>query len=578
MDHFKTFLRSHHWSLVVWTTVAGLGVRLVIFVLFGEFFVGGDTEIYTNPAHTLLNGEPFDPFTRTPTYPLFIAGILWLFDYDYRWVVLVQHILGVSTALLFYGAFRLLFPKAVISSYFFLVALLFDKHLLFWGHLVQTEALFVFIESSIILLLVLWGRKPSVLISILLGVQLGLLVLCRPVGVVFIPVILIAMLVMVMRRHAKNVSYGFQLISLVAPLFLILGGWMVRNHILHGTFSIVSSPHLIGGTLFGATAEFIDYDSPLHAVLKERLRPVLADGYAEINRQLGSGTKRVDVRYKGSHAYNWLSESEPQRIVEEYAREDLARKGVPESEIDENSMRAHYSKIREDLAFEAIRNNGGAYLTKWVVPEFFTLFLLHTASPDTFLSGAWMLERFYNSLIPEKYANPDTPLPLLYDRLLKQRRSDLNQISDLRRKVKSELVKGIHLLNGKGADLNGMIYLLSESSLWAARPSHKVLLIADGLFKYSPFPFSAILGFVYFGVLILLLVGLFRRGESTGASSPEALWAVMLIPLPYGLVVAAFNDAIVRYVVPIEPFLWFAGVYAILRVGRLWDRAYTQTV
>lgn len=576
MGQLSKYLTVHHNSLVFWTTVAALVLRLVISAICGDFFVGNDTEGYTDAVHALLAGQPIDSFARTLAHPLYVAftaGLLWVFAYDYRWVVFIQHILGVVAAVCFYGAFRLLFPKAVSGSYFLLIALLFDKHLLFGEHLIQTEGLFVFIGSTVVLLLALWTRAPSFRISLLIGLQLSLFALCRQVGVVFVPIVLAAMTVYVLRRDVNDMRRWVQLMSAVAPLLLILGGWTFWNYV-SGEYGRAH----FAKTLFGVTAEFIDYDSPSRAVLKMRLRPILNEGYRVFEAQLAAGKKRFEARYKERNIYNWVYEVDPVpwKIVEAYAREDLLETGIPVSAINERELLIHAGKIGKDLAIEAIRNNTWKWLTKWVGPEFLTLFFFHSEAPYSFTSRGWMMERFYSNLVPGAYAEKN-PLPPVYRKLLERKRSDLTEVVRLYTGVKANLIQLGQLFQDRGLDVNGAIALAAASPIWTAKRAHRVLFAVDGVFRYSPFPWTVVLSYMYFGVLAFLVFGWFQHGEWTGAASPEVLWTIMLFPLAYGLIVAAFNDAIVRYVVPMEPFLWFAAIYAVMQMQALWERTQGRT-
>lgn len=178
-QHCRSWLRSHPdtTSVTVIATVAAL-VRL--FVLYrAPVFIMKDSESYFLPGWDMAHGLPFDlELRRTPVYSWFISQVLQGLGDDLFPIALVQHALGILTALVVYGIGRTLFGRPIGLVAGLLTAL--SGPLLIFEHYVMPEALFTFLLVSGVLLLlhgVRSGRLPWYAAS---GLILGVATLTRP--------------------------------------------------------------------------------------------------------------------------------------------------------------------------------------------------------------------------------------------------------------------------------------------------------------------------------------------------------------------------------------------------------------
>jgi hypothetical protein len=106
--------RWQHWGLAVRDLAARIPMALAVFVVLGiQLRIAlwlayepatmnlADTLAYVGMA----DGEMFSDPSRTAGYSMFLRG-LHLVSAQLEWTILVQHLLGLATAILFYAAFR----------------------------------------------------------------------------------------------------------------------------------------------------------------------------------------------------------------------------------------------------------------------------------------------------------------------------------------------------------------------------------------------------------------------------------------------------------------------------------------
>lgn len=219
--------------------IALLVITLVASVLRATFFPSapifthGDSQQYYEPARALLDGRGLDlGYKRVPLYPLLIAVSTFLLGENLRGLVVLQHLLGVATALLTYGVGRLTFGRAIglLSG----LAAAVSGGLLLYEQFLMSETLFTFLLTAAIFLYLAGLRRDAIGLYVVSGLAMGLAALTRPHGLL-LPVLAPLVGLLVVRGWRARLR-ALLVASGIAALLLI--PWMARNQIVHGTFSV----------------------------------------------------------------------------------------------------------------------------------------------------------------------------------------------------------------------------------------------------------------------------------------------------------------------------------------------------
>jgi hypothetical protein len=245
--------RPDLWLLTIIVVTASL-LRLA-FAYRAPVFVRSDSIGYFQAAFELARGLDVDiPIRRTPGYPLFLAGVIWSVGEDFHSIALIQHLLGVITAVLAYLIGKRLFSPVAGFVAGLLVAV--SGPLIIFEHYLMSEPLFTVFVTAAIWLAVLGLQEGSTKLLTLAGVSVGLAYLARPVGGALIPILALAAILL-----AGNLRQ-----RIVRAAFVVAGFAFVLGPVL--TFAYLSeseSAPALGQTLYGRFVrhdERIDYPSP----------------------------------------------------------------------------------------------------------------------------------------------------------------------------------------------------------------------------------------------------------------------------------------------------------------------------
>src|SRR4051812_3553902 len=151
-----------HPDLVVMTAlmIVGLVVRAMLLTR-APLFLRRDSVAYYQVGWEFANGLGFDlPLRRTPLYPLFIAGVVWLLGEDLRGLALAQHLLGLVTVVSTYFLGRAMLGRLTGSVAALAVAV--SAPLLIYEHYILAEPLFIPLLVLGLLLIVLALRRDGV--------------------------------------------------------------------------------------------------------------------------------------------------------------------------------------------------------------------------------------------------------------------------------------------------------------------------------------------------------------------------------------------------------------------------------
>lgn len=175
---------------------------------------------------------------RMPGYPVFIASIRYLLPGGLLSVSAVQILIGSITCVLIY-----ILGEMVLKGAGFLSGILavINTGLITYSIFILNDGLFLFFFLLIIILVLKFFKKPTYVLSILIGLLSGLCSYIRPV-VIYFPafVSLIMLFYLITSSHIKKIEAYLKSITIVAVFLITICPWMIRNYMNYGKFSLQS--------------------------------------------------------------------------------------------------------------------------------------------------------------------------------------------------------------------------------------------------------------------------------------------------------------------------------------------------
>ncbi len=234
------------WLVLAALVVCGIGLRAWLSLTWRPALLGWpDTTIYLRDAGGTLFTDPL----RVEGYALFLRVLHGISD-SLSLVSLVQHALGIGTALLLFGAVR----RAGASGWAGLVpaaVVLLGGTQLILEHAVLTEALFAFLAAAG-LYAALRARAGSAWWAASCGALLGAASTVRAVGVVLVVLAVVA-LALDRRGRVRAAVLRGGLAAAVAGIALF--GYVVAHHDATGVWGLSRTSTY---NLYGRVAPFAD--------------------------------------------------------------------------------------------------------------------------------------------------------------------------------------------------------------------------------------------------------------------------------------------------------------------------------
>ncbi len=251
----RRFARSlTRWDLgvIAWL----VGTRLVLIALVyperARMF-NGDSALYDGLARALLRGAyaytpagPFSDLVRPPGYPGFVAANYAVLGSDPLWPILWNVPLAVAVYLGLRALVRhvgeRLHPAVGAVFGLDLAWLLYSKELV-------TEPLFTALLLGGLLILLRGAADGRPLLLAASGLVVGLCALVKPIAL-YLPVVLALYLFgWAVRERWGWKAAAARVLVLVGAFGLVVGPWVVRNAVVHGTptFTSVQTGNLLGG-------------------------------------------------------------------------------------------------------------------------------------------------------------------------------------------------------------------------------------------------------------------------------------------------------------------------------------------
>jgi len=266
-------MRTNERTDILIVAAVSLLTNFVYFACAAPDYFFPDSFTYLAPARNLLHGLGFTTGNgvietlRTPGYPLLLAA----FGLRIVPVIIFQHLLNVALAIAIY----LLVKRRLDSRFIAMAAAIFfaiDTPTLHYANKILTETLFTAL-LFVVFAMVLYARKLP-----LAGLLTGLLVLIRPVAILYF--VAVALCLVLRRVRARTIAV-YVALALVLPV-----GWQLRNRHHTGVFTISS----IGGinllTYRAAGALAIEDDGDFESDIAAEMEGLQADADTEIEAKL----------------------------------------------------------------------------------------------------------------------------------------------------------------------------------------------------------------------------------------------------------------------------------------------------
>jgi len=190
---------------------------------------------YNDPVYrSLTKGDatPFDTF-RTPVYPLFLAGIYYLFGYNPCIAIIIQIFLSVLTCILVYEIGKIFIKESIGFIAGILLALDFPTAV--YTNLLLTETLFIFLSLSSLYFILKFLKKRKKLDLGFSALFLGVSTLSRPIVQYFVILIILIIFIVSRKDIKKSIINCFLYFSI---FLIIIFPWAFRNYITYGNFKL----------------------------------------------------------------------------------------------------------------------------------------------------------------------------------------------------------------------------------------------------------------------------------------------------------------------------------------------------
>jgi 4-amino-4-deoxy-L-arabinose transferase-like glycosyltransferase len=228
-------LRRDLILIILLAFILRAGISIAIIALFpgDKFDYYVDTYGYMLLAQNLLAGNGFSGSTtppycpdnyRTPGFPLTLALVYWLFDYNIAPFFILNSLISALTC----GVAYLLFRRILEDKVAFLGALLLliDVDSIMYANFVLSETLDTFFLILAIHFLVEYYQRGGIQRLIVFGLMMGMAVYVRPAGLYLAPIVILALAL----YRGFKADFNLKKVFLALLVFyLTLLPWYLRN-------------------------------------------------------------------------------------------------------------------------------------------------------------------------------------------------------------------------------------------------------------------------------------------------------------------------------------------------------------
>jgi 4-amino-4-deoxy-L-arabinose transferase-like glycosyltransferase len=269
--------------------------------------------------YSLAEGAPWTPdLTRTPVFPLLVACCYNIAGHEPAFAVAAQVLLSMITAVLVYAIGRRFFDAttALVAS----ILLAVDPLSIRYSILLLSETLFTLLLAASLYCLLAYQRKAQPGWVAAITLLTGLLILCRPIAILW-PFALLPVFGWIAWREKSGqplVHYGVFL----AGTFAMLSTWIVRNYRVGG-IAVLSTVQGINLYYYRAALTLADeqnlYFADAQQLLRDRLQQKVAQEHLDYSEE-----------YSLMEKWGWeISGSAPKSYLRAHLR-GIARMFLPQ--------------------------------------------------------------------------------------------------------------------------------------------------------------------------------------------------------------------------------------------------------
>ena len=263
-----------YWFVFSLILAWGVVSRIAWTYLYGVPIIQPDSFTYWLPAVS----SPLWPWSwcRTAGYPFLIVLGLGLFHHPVG-ILILQNVLTIAAALFLHYAIRTQLHKPWLATLMLIYSLLFLKGI--QGEYLMLSEAFARVTylSFLALIILIWTRLTAPRAAILCAVTL-ISILIRPAAIALVPIFPITLLLKMWAKKDLSLRTLFVhsglFLSTIAVVLLI---YSIQFQSKYRYFGLTAYS---GFALFVQAAQYIDFQSPRYADLKQELKPLI-DVYRE---------------------------------------------------------------------------------------------------------------------------------------------------------------------------------------------------------------------------------------------------------------------------------------------------------
>ncbi|MBN1688961.1 MAG: glycosyltransferase family 39 protein [Candidatus Omnitrophica bacterium] len=246
-------LSKRNMILIAIAFIALLHALMFIYVFHYRQPLSADGSWYDTFAWNFANGKglvgPKGPLIlKPPLYPLFLGVLYFFFGHQPMIVLIFQSFIFSGCCVLLFYITRHFFDEKVSLGASLGLALYFP--LAYYASGILTEILSIFLTALMVLFWIQYGKTRRKFFLTATGFSLGLLVLCKPIMLLFPAVILMHLF----WQGIRGKEWFWGTVLLVMSMVIVLAPWTVRNYLIFREWIPLSKGNM-GHNLILATVD-----------------------------------------------------------------------------------------------------------------------------------------------------------------------------------------------------------------------------------------------------------------------------------------------------------------------------------
>lgn len=285
--------------ICVWVVILGIGIytRYIFFKDFPFAFGHPDTAQYLNTTVNMLNGGVFVPgvIRVNATYAFFALWILKYIGSGSFSIILVQTLLAVVASVLGSSIIFRITKSWLLTDVGLFILLLLPRGFVY-EHILLTDGLYasltIFFMTLVVLFMDREKWRPVTILALSLVTTLLVLSRGQALVAVFIGLSLIGGMLLEKKIHWKQ-AICFILLFLI-PLLLMTNAYRLANKHQNAFNGLSAAGNY--NLFWITTSRYLDFDSPLHAGIKNSIKPYVVSTNEHYSNQESWGVEGVDSK------------------------------------------------------------------------------------------------------------------------------------------------------------------------------------------------------------------------------------------------------------------------------------------